>query len=55
MGEAFDLIMNASGLTCFKHFLIGRGYPSISYIVHNRVVKQNWILRNDSNSIAKTS
>lgn len=54
MGETFDLIMNACRFAGVIHFFVACGDSPISYIVHDCVIKQNRVLRNNSNTIAKT-
>lgn len=53
MCKALDLIVDTGSFTCFKHLFVGCCDPAISYIVHDGVVKQNWILWYYTNSITK--
>lgn len=51
MSKALDLIMNTCCFTRIKHIFVARGDPPISHVVHDCVIKQDWILWDDSDSI----
>ena len=53
MSELCDLIMYASRSTGFKYFFIASSNSSIPHIVHYSIVKQNWTLRDDADSISQ--
>lgn len=51
VSKALDLIMNTRCFTRIKHIFVAGGDPSISHVVHDCVIEQDWILWNDSDSI----
>jgi hypothetical protein len=52
IGETQDLVVDTSSSARFKHFFVACGDSAVAHVVHDGIIKKNWTLRNNANTIA---